>query len=128
MSIKEQGLDKYGRLIQQNIDQAAYLARLVDAAPQLERLAPAPLNIVCFRYRVAGADDPALNRLNQELLIRLHESGMAAPSYTTLNGKYAIRAAITNHRSRREDFDILVREVVRLGAELVREESWVENG
>jgi aromatic-L-amino-acid/L-tryptophan decarboxylase len=127
MSIKEQGIDKYGRLIQQNIDQASYLAGLVDAAPQLERLAPAPLNIVCFRYRLDGVSDPELNRLNQELLIRLHESGMAAPSYTTLNGRYAIRAAITNHRSRREDFDILVREVLRLGAELAREESWVKS-
>jgi hypothetical protein len=60
-----------------------------------------------------------LNSFNQELLVRLHESGVALPSYTTLNGAYAIRACVTNHRSRREDFDILVREVVRLGKELV---------
>lgn len=125
MSIKEHGIEKYGRLIQQNVDQAQYLASLVDASEELERLAPVPLNIVCFRYRMKGYDEPALNRLNQELLIRLHESGMAVPSYTTLNGKYALRAAITNHRSRREDFDILVREVERIGRELVREEYGV---
>jgi aromatic-L-amino-acid decarboxylase len=125
MSLKEHGIEKYGRLIQQNVDQARYLARLVDDSGELERLAPVPLNIVCFRYRVEGYDEPALNRLNQELLIRLHESGVAVPSYTTLNGKYALRAAITNHRSRREDFDLLVREVERLGRELVREEFGV---
>jgi len=118
LSIKEHGIRKYGRLIQQNVDQARYLADLVDAAPQLERLAPAPLNIVCFRYRVDSLDETALNELNQELLIRLHESGAAVPSYTTLNGSYALRVAITNHRSRREDFEILVREVIRLGEEL----------
>jgi glutamate/tyrosine decarboxylase-like PLP-dependent enzyme len=119
MSFKEHGIRKYGRLIQQNVDQARYLAGLVDAEPDLERLAPVPLNVVCFRFVADGLDDAALNELNQELLIRLHESGVAAPSYTTLNGRYALRAAITNHRSRREDFDILVREVRGLGQALL---------
>jgi glutamate/tyrosine decarboxylase-like PLP-dependent enzyme len=119
MVIKEHGIRKFGRMIEQNVSQARYLAALVDAAPQLERLAPVPLNIVCFRYRAEGLDDLALNELNQELLIRLHESGLAVPSYTILDGRYALRAAITNHRSRREDFDLLVREVIRLGDELV---------
>ena len=53
--------------------------------------------------------------LNKELLLRLHEGGVAAPSYTVIDGKYALRVCITNHRSTKEDFDILVREVVRLG-------------
>lgn len=53
-----------------------------------------------------------------EGLTRLHESGAAVPSYTTLAGRYVLRVAITNHRSRREDFDLLVEEVVRLGREL----------
>jgi glutamate/tyrosine decarboxylase-like PLP-dependent enzyme len=121
MSIKEHGIQKYGRLIQQNVNQARYLAGLVDDSPDLERLAPAPLNIVCFRFKGDHLDDMALNRLNQELLIRLHESGIAVPSYTTLGGRYALRVAITNHRSRREDFDLLVREVIKLGKGLVED-------
>ena len=36
MSFKEHGVRKYGRLIQQNVDQARYLASLVDASPALE--------------------------------------------------------------------------------------------
>lgn len=119
MSLKEHGVQKYGRLIQQNVDQARYLAGLVDATPALEQIAPVPLNIVCFRYNPGGLDEPALNQLNQELLVRLHESGVAVPTYTTLNSQYTLRAAITNHRSRRADFDLLVREVARLGQELV---------
>ncbi len=120
MSIKEHGLEKYGRLIQQNVDQARYLASLVEAAPNLQLVAPVPLNIVCFRFIVDRADDASLNQLNQELLIQLHESGIAVPSYAMIDGKYALRVAITNHRSRREDFDLLVREVVRLGNALAR--------
>ncbi len=121
MSLKEHGVDKYGRLIQQNVDQACYLAELIQKEPELELLAPVTLNVVCFRFRAPGLDDEKLNELNQELLIRLHESGSAVPSYTTLDGKYALRMANTNHRSRREDFEILVREVLRLGRELTAE-------
>jgi glutamate/tyrosine decarboxylase-like PLP-dependent enzyme len=118
MSIKEHGIRKYGRMVRQNVEQIRYLAQLVHASPELELLAPVCLNIACFRFRVAGLDDARLNELNKELLIRLHESGVAAPTNTTLNGKYALRVANTNHRSRREDFELLVREVVRQGREL----------
>jgi aromatic-L-amino-acid decarboxylase len=118
MSLKEHGIEKYGRLIRQNVAQARYLAAQVDRTPELERLAPVPLNIVCFRFRVGGLGDEALNRLNQEMLLRLHESGIAAPSYTTIDGRYAIRVAITNHRTVRADFDLLVQTVVRIGREL----------
>ena len=37
---------------------------------------------------------------------------------TMLDGQFAIRVAHTNHRTRREDFDLFVREVIRLGAAL----------
>jgi glutamate/tyrosine decarboxylase-like PLP-dependent enzyme len=121
MSLKEHGIQKYARLIEQNVQQARYLARRVEAEPELELAAPVPLNIVCFRYNPGGLDENRLNALNQELLTRLHESGTAAPSYTTLGGRYALRAAITNHRSRLEDFDILVEAVMRLGREIVEE-------
>jgi len=123
MSLKEHGVGKFGRLVQQNMAQAQYLAQLVDDSPQLERLAPVQLNIVCYRFNPGGLNDDELNRLNQELLIRLHESGIAAPSYTSLEGRYCLRAAITNHRSRREDFDILVGATTRLGSEIMAETS-----
>jgi len=44
-----------------------------------------------------------LNALNTEILLRIQESGLAIPSQTTLDGKFAIRVAVTNHRSRREE-------------------------
>ena len=126
MMIKAEGIDKYGRLIQQNVDQARYLADLVEAAPELERLAPVALNVVCFRFRADGLDEAALNALNHELLIRLQESGAAIVTGTILDGKQAIRMCNVNHRSRREDFDLLAREVIRIGKELVSEASFCD--
>jgi glutamate/tyrosine decarboxylase-like PLP-dependent enzyme len=118
MSIKEHGAAKFGRMIAQNVSQVHYLANLVEANPALEMLAPAPLNIACFRYIAPELNEEALNALNTELLLQLQESGLAVPTNTVINGKYAIRVANTNQRTRREDFDLLVSEVVAIGDRL----------
>lgn len=118
MSVKEHGVKKYGRMILKNIEQAQHLDKLVRERPELELMAPSPLNIVCFRYRVDGSDQQTLNKMNEEILFRLHEEGIAVPSYTTIDGNYAIRVAITNHRTQFDDLDLLVREVLRIGSSL----------
>ena len=118
MSIKEHGITRFGQLIDQNIAQAFYLAGLVESQGYLELMAPVELDIVCFRYNPGGLEDTSLNSINQELLIRIHESGIAVPSYTTLDGKYCLRAAIANHRTIREDLDLLVQTVLTFGKEL----------
>lgn len=120
MSFKEHGSRKYGRLIQQNIDQAHYLAELIDASPELELVAPVTLNVVCFRYIRFGLDDTTLDTLNKQILAELQERGIAVPSGTTIRDKFVLHVAHTNHRSRREDFDILVREVIRIGEKLTQ--------
>jgi glutamate/tyrosine decarboxylase-like PLP-dependent enzyme len=119
MSIKEHGLDRFGRMIARNVEQAHYFGQLVENDPTLELMAPIGMDIVCFRFHPGSLDDEALNALNKEILMQLHEQGIAAPSYTTLNGRYCLRIAIANHRSRQEDFDVLAKEVVRIGQELV---------
>ncbi len=118
MSIKEHGLDRLGRMIDRNVSQAHYTAELVRKSPELELMAPVGLDIVCFRFNPGDMTDEDLNTLNQELLAELQEQGIAAPSYTTLDGCYCLRVAIANHRSTQDDFDVLVRETVRLGHEI----------
>lgn len=119
MSIREHGMKKYGRLIKQNVEQARYLAQLVDKSKELERLAPVPLNIVCFRFK-GGPGGVDLDAVNRGIFHALSEQGIAVPSYATVRGKYCLRVAITNHRSRREDFALLVREVIRIGRHIVQ--------
>ena len=84
----------------------------------LELLAPTAMNIVNFRYVDSALNDEELDDLNAEILMLLHERGIAAPSSTVLNSKFSIRVAICNHRSKRADFDALVDAVVAIGAEL----------
>jgi glutamate/tyrosine decarboxylase-like PLP-dependent enzyme len=118
MSIKEHGVDRFGRMMARNVEQAHYLCKLIEKEQNMELLAPIGLDIVCFRFNPRRLDDEILNALNKEILIQLQEQGICAPSYTTLYGRYCLRVAIANHRSVQDDFDVLVKEVVRIGQKL----------
>ncbi|HSD71089.1 MAG TPA: aminotransferase class I/II-fold pyridoxal phosphate-dependent enzyme [Woeseiaceae bacterium] len=115
-----EGAQRYAEQIEQNIRQARYLDGLVAGHAELELLAPTALNIVNFRYVAPALENTALDDLNAEILMTLQERGIAAPSSTVLNGRFSLRVAICNHRSRREDFDILVANVVSIAHELTR--------
>lgn len=108
-TLKMFGTDRLGAMIARSCALARYLEARILAEPRLELLAPVNLNIVCFRYR---ADDA----VNREIVADVQESGIAAPSSTTLNGRFAIRAAIVNHRTEATDIDALVAAVLDFGA------------
>ncbi len=110
-TLKTYGTDRLGTIIARSCRLASYLEARVRAEPRLELLAPVNLNIVCFRYRADDAD-----RVNREIVVNLQESGIAAPSTTTLDGRLAIRCAIVNHRTDACDIDALVAAVLEFGA------------
>jgi glutamate/tyrosine decarboxylase-like PLP-dependent enzyme len=111
MSMREHGIERFAATIEANVRQAQHLADLIRSAAELELMAPAPLNVVCFRYR---GDDA----VNERILVALQERGLAVPSSTRLNGRFAIRAAITNHRTMMADMDFLVDAVLSIGREI----------
>jgi glutamate/tyrosine decarboxylase-like PLP-dependent enzyme len=117
--IKEQGARAIGAAIEENVRQARLLGDAVDADACFELLAPVQLNIVCFRYRAPGQDDGELDRFNDELVVRLQESGIAVTSSTNVGGRRAIRVNITNHRTRDEDLTILLDALKRLAGEML---------
>jgi hypothetical protein len=53
--------------------------------------------------------------------MRLQERGITVPSSTVLNGRFAIRVAHVNHRTKLKDIETVVQSVVEIGRELVRE-------
>ncbi len=110
-TLKVHGTEALGAAMSRSCALARVLEQKIAARPELELLAPAQLNIVCFRYRAVEAD-----RVNAEIVADLHESGIAAPSTTTIDGKLAIRAALVNHRTQERHIDALIEAVLRFGA------------
>jgi glutamate/tyrosine decarboxylase-like PLP-dependent enzyme len=110
-TLKVLGADRLGAAIETTCALARRLGARVDREPELERAAPIPLNIVCFRYRFPARADEE----NAALAADLQESGMAAPSTTTIDGRVVLRAAIVNHRTEPADIDAFVDAVLALG-------------
>jgi aromatic-L-amino-acid decarboxylase len=110
-TLKTYGTEKLGAVIDRTCALARYLETKILAEPRLELMAPVQLNIVCFRYRAADA-----NQVNGGIVIDIQESGIAAPSTTLLDGQLAMRAAIVNHRTDICDVDALIAAVLDFGA------------
>ena len=99
-TLRTYGTDALGRVAEQACAIAQTLGATIAADPVLELLAPVGLNIVCFRVR---AEPAIVDHLNADILADIQEAGLAVPSSTLIDGKFAIRAAIVNHRTRLSD-------------------------
>ena len=84
------------------------MARLVEAADELELGAPAVLNVCCFRYAPRGVAPEDQDALNRQIATRLQLDGKVVLSTTRLNERTFLRAAIVNHRTRDEDIDFAI--------------------
>lgn len=107
------GADAIAAAIEANCAAARRLAGHIAVSRRFELAAPTPLNIVCFRLR--GDRD---GTLSQELVMRLQEQGLAAPSTTRIDGRTVIRAAIFNHRTSFADVDGFFADASRIAADL----------
>ncbi|HEY8062084.1 MAG TPA: pyridoxal-dependent decarboxylase, partial [Gemmatimonadales bacterium] len=116
--LRSYGAQALRTMIRDHVALGHRFARWVDAEPGFERLAPAPLALVCFRHvplALAG-DEAALAHHNAALLARVNATGTVHLTHTTLAGKYAIRVAIGSMRTQArhvEELWGLIREAVR---------------
>jgi glutamate/tyrosine decarboxylase-like PLP-dependent enzyme len=107
-------------MVERHLDLAQRLATAIDMAPELERLAEVPLNIVCFRAHPPDLDDEErLNDLNTRIGAALLEDGRVYVGTTRYGGKVALRPAIVNWRTTAADVDLIVQVVRELAAHLV---------
>jgi glutamate/tyrosine decarboxylase-like PLP-dependent enzyme len=118
MCLRAYGTRRFADAIERNIDDIQALAEQIRTSKDLELLAPVPLNVVCFRYRVAELSDTTLNELNEEILYRIQESGFGVLSSTMLDGRFALRMANVNHRATFGDLTRMTDAVVRIGRTL----------
>jgi aromatic-L-amino-acid decarboxylase len=113
MTFQTLGADAIAAAIEANCAAAKRLAARIAASRVFELAAPVPLNIVCFS--LAGESDGARNC---ELVMRLQERGLAAPSTTRIGGRDVIRAAVFNHRTTFADIDAFFDDAAAIAVEL----------
>jgi glutamate/tyrosine decarboxylase-like PLP-dependent enzyme len=126
LTLRYYGVRRIAEAISEDIALAEYLGEVVCQAEDFELLAPVELSICCFRYvgvsnkeRLRNASGSELDQINAELdhlneriLGIVQKGGRAYVSNATVNGRFGLRACITNFRTTKTDIDETV-EVVR---------------
>ena len=118
-ALRAWGRAGYREMVERHLDLAQRLGRRVDEAPDLERLADVPLNIVCFRYRPPEVPEEELDGLNARLGEDVLADGRVYVGTTSFAGKTAFRPAIVNWRTQEGDVDLLVDVLRELGSKLL---------
>jgi len=107
LTLQYYGSRRIAEAISDDISLAQYFGDAVSNAGDFELLAPVELSICCFRYVPPGAakNDAELDRLNVSIMELVQKGGRAYVSNATVNGRFALRACITNFRTTKSDID-----------------------
>ena len=100
--LRSYGTRRLREIIATHIALAEEFAGWIDAAPDWERLAPVPLNTVCFRWKPAGMNEADLSAANQSLIDRVNADGTIYLTHTKLDGVFSLRLAIGQRATARE--------------------------
>jgi aromatic-L-amino-acid decarboxylase len=90
--IQHYGVEGLQFHVRRHVELAQTFFRWLQEDSRFELMAPAPLNLVCFRLK--GTDE-----LNEALLKCLNRSGKLYLSHTRLHGKYTIRFCVAQTRT-----------------------------
>ena len=113
LTLQYYGSRRIAEAVSEDIALAAYFGEKLAEAEDFERLAPVELSICCFRYvPKQGMSDAELDRLNEVIMGRVQKGGRAYVSNATVNGRFALRACITNFRTTKADMDQTI-EIIR---------------
>jgi len=107
-TLRAYGRGGYREMVERHLRLARHLASRVDDAPELERLAEVPLNIVCFRVHPPETPDEGLDELNRRLGEALLRDGRVFAGTTVYDGKVAFRPSIVNWQTTERDVDMLI--------------------
>ena len=116
LSLRYFGLSAFQQSIRDDLRLAQILAGAIDAEAKLERLAPVALSAVCFRH--IGTADADLDEFNRRILDRVIRRGRVYISNASIQGKFALRACVVNHRTTEGDIEAIVSEVLAAAAEV----------
>jgi len=118
-TLRAYGSEGYRSMVERHLRLAQRVAGQVDAAPDLERLADVPLNVICFRYRPHRVPEDQLDDINRRVGELVLEDGRVYFGTTVYRGKVCFRPAIVNWRTREPDVDLIVSTVRELGVRAV---------
>jgi glutamate/tyrosine decarboxylase-like PLP-dependent enzyme len=119
MLLRGTGLKSLGAAIEKDLACARHLESLVRASGDFEMLASVELSIFCFRHRPKHlVNESEIDGWNERLMVALQRDGSSYLSNATINGRFALRGCVMNHRTTLRDMDVLLDDLRRVAATL----------
>ena len=102
--LRDSGVEGLQARVRRDVANAAWLAVEVDAAPEWERLAPAPLQTVCLRHvpPTLGGDEEALAVHNLAIAAAVNEAGRFYLTPSVVKGIQVLRISVGAEPTERE--------------------------
>ncbi|HEY6957576.1 MAG TPA: pyridoxal-dependent decarboxylase [Candidatus Limnocylindria bacterium] len=117
-TLRAYGRNGYRAMVERHLALAQHLAKRIDAADDLERVAEVPLNIVAFRYHPKGVAPEKLDELNARIGGEILVDGRIYMGTTRYRGMTVFRPAIVNWRTEETDVDLILEVVRDIGGKL----------
>jgi aromatic-L-amino-acid decarboxylase len=103
--IRHYGVEGLRKHVERHVNWAREFASWVRESDDFELVAPAPLNLVCFRHRKG-------DEFNERLLARLNETGELYLTHAKLADRYTLRMAIGGTWTERRHVESAWRKIV----------------
>ena len=85
--IRHYGINGLQAHVRKGVELGQLFKSFVDKDDRFEIMAPAPLNLVCFRAKTS-------DKINEAVLLKLNSSGKMYLTHTKLNNKYTLRLCV----------------------------------
>lgn len=121
-AFRSYGLDKIGKIIDQNLDLAFEFSKRIKEHSNLQLVSPTQTSAVCFRYVPSyHMEDTELDKLQLNILRELELSGKAFLAPAVINNKVSMRACFSNHRTSYEDLDVIFELILNIANKLTNQ-------
>jgi len=118
-TLKAYGREGHRNIVEHCLDIAQHFAAEVRRHTSLQLMAAVNLNIVAFRFNPGGLDEPALDKLNQQLGENLLTDGRFMAGTSKIGPRTLFRPAFSNWRTRKEDVEAFAQVIIDLGKRLL---------
>ena len=89
------GMEGLQEKLREHIAMAGEMKQWIEEHDDFEMLAPATMNVLCFRFNPGNVDsEEKLNEINEQLLHEINQTGEIYMTHTKLSGKYTLRMVI----------------------------------
>jgi len=108
MTLRAFGAEGIRDRLREQVAMAQELRRTLEREPDVVLSAPSPFSVVAFRWHPEGLSPEEADAANRRILERVNADGRTFISHAVVRGRYTLRVAVGNLRTRRRHLELFL--------------------